>query len=537
MRRKQLELDDSVLDEETVDKNELLIYQKPSSRLINTKVGELQKPYLKPKLNMDMLDKEEWDYKENRSKNEAEERERGGDNSEYDFENGISDLKRQYTDNVMEVLKINNDSHLTIKTKRSSKFSLSKLNSSDKLDLGEMKLKRKHKRMGKSSKELGFRNNYKQQEDKRDTIKRLDSPKKAHQKKKANFKFDLNLINTGSKKTRVVYPHSCKNANMKPILEPDDLPFSPDYHAEEDELASFESNKNKRKESHVLLHVDSAYLKRSEKSDDDKYLQIKVKAYEQKIERLKLDQRMKIDNYKSILAEKDSALQEMRKDLLFFKNKCVEYEEGIGVQKEINQISKAKIEALEKQIKEQQTIIQRNSKNQLTGISKKPIQQNKSERRDFQIEEDGYQIEFQLISKTDKFVKATKNQGKNKQTNNVGDPNYQKKYLQSFRKQNRKKMSRSFKTAVHSTTNKLSKYKPIQPKQFQMLKWKDKRKLSDTPIKVEEPINTFSVSENKFFSNNKKNSFTVKDSKKGKQPISKKSKDNKSLNSKLNSNN
>ena len=480
----------------------------------------------------------------------------------YSKENRESGLKEgEKPVKPLEILKFDTDSYLTIKTKKSSKFSLTQINSSEKLDLKDIKgLK---KLVGQSNKELRFNLNNEIKRETMNTIKKQVTPNIASKKGKGSFKFDLSLINndSGSKKKRVIYPHSCKNANMKPILEIQELcqPTPVNLRISEEEL-SMESVLNKRKESGMHIKIDSNF-KGSRKSDlseivspKSNYLQGKLRNYEQKIKRLKTDQKFKIDNYKRILSEKELLIEELQNNLAFYKSKCSEYKESLTIQRELNQINQQKLDTYLKADKRavnstynsklnerfsshSQTI---NSSKQNTGNKQEDNTSSKkaSLKRGYgTFGNPSYQNDIDQDDKfkTDKFTNNIKdhykqsinNRNHNKSENhknlkkiqqaankqlNDGKSTRNKEYntkrkLDNQSSQKRNKVSHSFKSSIHSTTNKLTttKYNEKNNKAHykKMITLKDKFKLIDTPKFAQNPTRSFCGTSKEYFNKQK----------------------------------
>lgn len=241
------------------------------------------------------------------------------------------------TQTIIEYLDFDNDSHLTIKTKKSSKFSIPLSKVSPKIDNSNSKQFSGKKPANVKNTQFS---NTRAKVERVPITRKMVTPTAGSGKPRKMFKFDLGLIDKNSgRRERAVYPHSCKNANMAAILEIEESgiksPFNVLLHNE----GSLDHEKAQNSTSKILSRFNSnaKISKMSEKSEHNSanlnaWIH-KAQTYELRIDRLQLDQKFKIQNYKRMLEDKDALIAQLRAELDKALTKCSELEECASMHK------------------------------------------------------------------------------------------------------------------------------------------------------------------------------------------------------------
>ena len=346
MKSKKLELDESLFDDETIEielpaQHKAKAKELPSSKnrkKIEFKVEETRNR--KQNVNNQRVSPNNKAALANRL-NSANNNDSIA--SDYEFEPEIQ-RKTHNVENpkpAIEYLNFDTDSHLTIKTKKSSKFSIQPPNTSAKFDTSDSKKVSSRHDPNKKKTQFALENELREG---KVTMHKLTTPPASTNQTRKNFKFDISLLSKkDDKKGRVVYPHSCKNANMMAILEADEInrnsPMNTQF-VDHSGSIDFSNIKNSAEKMASGLNSNFKASKISERSDNKSanvlLLNKKIHEYELKIDRLHLDQKFKIQNYKRMLEEKDTIINELRTDLNQYRNKCAELEETIALGKLIN---------------------------------------------------------------------------------------------------------------------------------------------------------------------------------------------------------
>lgn len=348
MKSKKLKLDDSIFDDETIE----LERPKPQNSRVKDPTAKSKLKTLDAKIedlesfSTPITNKNIPSENMNIISNQLELKSDNSDSvqSEYNFSYNPKAYIQNSTNlkTVIEYLNFDTDSHLTIKTRKSSKISQPQFNASSKIDNSD-------------SKNLSSRNDMpikktqfaaeRYQTGGNNTIKKLTTPPANSNPMKKNFKFDLALLNKNdNKKGRVVYPHSCKNVNMAAILELQEINRNSSMNILDMNIdGSIEFNNIKNSGYKISSRINSN-AKISEKSDlkspNNAVWSKKVQNYELKIERLLLDQKFKIQNYKRMLDEKNSIITELKTELDKYRAKYAELEKNVNITKLIGHQSK-----------------------------------------------------------------------------------------------------------------------------------------------------------------------------------------------------
>lgn len=334
MKSKKLKLDDSLFNDETIE------IELPKNRKQQTNEPAPSKNLKSKDLNIDEYANLNLQTNNriampgsrtpNSNRLARSDDKNGSIGSEYDFgsngkiQQGGHDTLRP----AIEYLNFDADSHMTIKTKKSSKFSLQPLTVSGKNDLSDSKkmssrveinVKKTQFAIEKARNEGGM------------TIKKLTTPPGSTNHARKNFKFDIALLSKNEdKRGRVVYPHSCKNVNMAAILEIEEIhrnsPMNVDL-IEGDGSIDFGGIKHSADKMMSRLNSNAKMSEKSERGSTNIAVWTKkAQNYELKIDRLLLDQKFKIQNYKRMLDEKDGTIAALRDELDKYRTRCAELE-------------------------------------------------------------------------------------------------------------------------------------------------------------------------------------------------------------------
>lgn len=263
--------------------------------------------------------------------------------SDYEFNSSIKISQRFIKGSFPRLtsLKIGNDSNLTIKTKKSSKFSLKPQNSAEKTDkcdgkgipsFYEPNRRESTFKLESQLPESAF------------TVRKLTTPQSSTNcAKKRSFKFDFVTLNNENDNPRTVYPHSCKNAHNPLVFEVIE-PGAPQFQ----NLNFEEANKlrvNEIRPSTLVLPEQlqsmATLSKRSDKSENESVhinqVAKLVQAYEIKIDRLLQDQKFKIASYKRLLEDKDKHLNDTKADLDSLRSRYAQLVESLAAQTKVNE--------------------------------------------------------------------------------------------------------------------------------------------------------------------------------------------------------
>lgn len=347
MKSRKLKLDDSIFDDQTI---EIELPKPPNSRVRDpTSASKLKRGEAKTEefgnnatfFNNPKIQSENCDMNSGIHKLCLEMNESLGSELNFGAEKAQKMGKSSKKQKV-EFLNLESDSHLTIKTKKSSKFSQHQFNTSNKLEGSESK--NPSVKLDAPLKKTQFAL-IRGQMDSNGTIKKLTTPPANSNKTRRNFKFDLALLGKNEdKRNRVVYPHSCKNANMAAIMEIQELNRNSPMNLlgfDNDESIDFENIKSSEfKESYKMFSNGKGSEKSDLRSPNNIVWIKKVQEYEVKIERLQLDQKYKVQNYKRMLEERDTVISHLKAELDSYKTKCLELEKTIELNKAINKSCK-----------------------------------------------------------------------------------------------------------------------------------------------------------------------------------------------------
>lgn len=347
MKRKILNLDESLFDEPIIER-EAPIAQKING-LRQTEQNERETRYLEsvtPKISensqineVKVIDNLSRGIRANTDDNVG-----CSMSSEFEYKSKSKMYKCPPENNkqAMSSLLIGNDSNLTIKTKKSSKFSIFPQNSAEKMGNSDHKgvpsIYEANKRESMFKVENKHANNT-------FTMKKVTTPQSTQNNaKKRTFKFDLGILSSNNKnnKAKITHPHSCKNAQTPFIFEVIDHEKAKMQNAtgikNDVELYSKPAIGLKSLKPEIL-HSTATLSKRSDKSEKDSVhigeVAKIVQSYEKKIERLMQDQKFKIANYKRMLEEKDTMLVANKRALEQLKQKYSELEESLTNQTKI----------------------------------------------------------------------------------------------------------------------------------------------------------------------------------------------------------
>lgn len=348
MKSNKLKLDDSLFEDQRIERKSIGISHTktaPKADMCNIK-----------RINVEIIIPEISEREEDSVKNiygdtpridriDIDDNSNESASSEYEFNSNVKMQKRLFKGSfpVVTSLKIDNDSNMTIKTKRSSKFSLVPQNSNEKVDRSDAKVINgfyepiTRESMFKLESQLSEGNF---------TIRKLTTPQSSNNYlNKGVFKFDLSIVNNPDhKKTQQVHPHSCKNANAPLFLETRETNLT--------NMPKFNAQKNNNSKNIECVQTPHQFLpdqirsmatlsKHSEKSDNNSVhiTQVAkiVQTYEVKIERLMQDHKFKISNYKRMLENKDKALSNTKADFEQLKLRHSELEKAFVAQTKLNE--------------------------------------------------------------------------------------------------------------------------------------------------------------------------------------------------------
>lgn len=339
MKSKKLQLDSSILDDEPISyeqSNHQPNNHSNAQQVINTLDSDF-KSYNKLTINPQRMEyNPEIDNRNNLPIKRTKPDEKADSvGSEYEFGNNSPkhNIITDKTKPVLDVINFLGESYLTIKTKKSSKISMHHQNTSEKIEHSDHNKYANHN--DGSLKKSHF---LKENNEGLFTIKKLNTPTAASQLKK-NFKFDLSLLSKNEiKGGKVVHPHSCKNVNMGAILDFQDHKRKSGVNAifiNDDGSVDICNKINSGEKLFSRLNSDA---KMSRASDNSEHNSVnmngwakKAQNYELKIDRLLLDQKFKLQNYKRMLEEKDGIISDLRSEVDRYRARCSELEEKLAM--------------------------------------------------------------------------------------------------------------------------------------------------------------------------------------------------------------